>query len=593
MTKCAFIALVRFFLKFSLVSVVAFLLCIGLGVALFPWWGPAVLERVAPGVLEDAGFSEVGLTVENFGASELSFRVERLRYHGVTLANASVTVGYHFAGLRRGELDAVTVAHPEVAIDLAASWPTSTTTGAGADVALLDRLPDRFPVKAINLNEAKLSLKSGDSAQTLGLDFQIQGRERLDGQITLRGEGVELDAQLDASWSEPSGRVEVAATVGPLFEWLKFGHTCGWLSLPEGFMLRSESLDMDAEIEFAGPGPGNWRVEALSRGATASLDASELSFGQLELEARGKGPDVSLTAKLSDPGLSTAAAGFESERLSVGVEGRLPNSLEGRIGVSEGHMTWADGGGQLTGLKGEVELASLQPLASKGQQTLQFAAIEQGELTTKAGQLRLNFDDSRQDQEPLALEIEADALGGVVEIQVRGKLRVPLSLSVRVLLDAVQLGDIAALFPEFEGRMEGVASGEVGLDLERGKLVLQPGGLQLISGTMGRFEYKRRGWLTQDPRLDVEAFISGREILEIMQDPQGATALTELAMRDLNMSKFELRVKTSENEETSVEAQIQGSRTIKGVKVPVVLDVPIRGAIEETINAVFEFQSRM
>ena len=583
----------RFFLKFGLVFVVVLLLIIGLGVAFFPWWGPVALERAAPGILEDAGFSEVALSVEKIGLRELSLRVERLRYNEVALANASVAVGYQFAGLRRGELDSFTMVHPEVAIDLVAPWPASAAADTETDVALAERLPDQFPVEKINLHEAVITLKNGDAMRTLGLDFQMEGRERLDGQITLRGEGLELDAQLDGSWSEQSGRVGVTAAVGSLLEWLKFADACGWLSLPEGFVLRSESLEVDAEIDFARLALQDWRIEALSPGAAATLASSELAFEELELAAHGKGSEVSRAANLSSPDLSAPAAGLTSERITVAVDGRLPDSLEGKIGVSGGHLTWADGGGQLTGLEGNFELASMIPPVSKGQQTLEFSSIQQGELTTEAGQVRLSFDEARRDGEPLVLEIEAGALGGVVRVQVRGKIRAPLSLSVRVLLDSVQLGEVAALFPDFEGHMEGVASGEVGFSLEGNKLVLQPGGLQLVSGTMGRFEYRRQGWLTQDSRLDVEAFISGREILEIMQDPQGATALTELAMRDLQMSKFELKVKAPESEETSVEAQIEGSRTIKGVKVPVVLDVPIRGAIEETINAVFQFQSRM
>jgi hypothetical protein len=198
-----------------------------------------------------------------------------------------------------------------------------------------------------------------------------------------------------------------------------------------------------------------------------------------------------------------------------------------------------------------------------------------------------------KERSPLRLELQAGALGGTVRIQIAGKIQAPRSLSVHVLLDAVQLGEVAPLFPQFEGQVEGLASGELGLRLEGPKLRLRPGMLQMVSGTTGRFEYARQGWLTQDPELDPEAFIEARKILEIMRDAQGATVLTELAVRDLEMTKFELRVDAPEGAGGSVAAQIQGHRMIKGVKVPVVLDVPIRGDVEETINAVFEFNARL
>ncbi|MFO8026034.1 MAG: hypothetical protein R6U56_00025, partial [Opitutales bacterium] len=194
---------------------------------------------------------------------------------------------------------------------------------------------------------------------------------------------------------------------------------------------------------------------------------------------------------------------------------------------------------------------------------------------------------------PMDLEIETTALGGKVRIRIDGQIADPLDLSVRVHLDSVQLEEIAGLFPQFEGRMEGAASGELALGLEGGQIVLQPGELQLEGDTTGRFEYLRQGWLTQDPDLDPEAFVAGRDIVEIMQDPQGATVLTELAMRDLKMSDFRLEVQTGPDGGQSVVAEVKGQRTIKGVTVPVVLDVPIRGDVKETINAVFEFNTRM
>jgi hypothetical protein len=157
----------------------------------------------------------------------------------------------------------------------------------------------------------------------------------------------------------------------------------------------------------------------------------------------------------------------------------------------------------------------------------------------------------------------------------------------------VELSELAALFPQFEGQIDGVASGELALRLEGKRIIFQPGGVQLVADTTGRFQYLRQGWLTQNPKLNPETFVAGRDILEIMRDPQGATTLTELALRDLDMSEFGLIVREARSGVPVIEARIKGSRTIKGITVPVVLEVPIRGDIEETLNAVFEFNAQM
>lgn len=271
----------------------------------------------------------------------------------------------------------------------------------------------------------------------------------------------------------------------------------------------------------------------------------------------------------------------------------MPNALSAVFGVTDGHVTWADGGGRLSGLEGEVTLKSLMPPASEGRQTLLFASIEQGDFSAGSGTLRLDYAGDRTEGPPLDIELTTTALGGDVRIIIQGQVSDPLSLSIRAFLDSVQLEQVAALFPQFEGRIEGVASGELALRFDSKQFALLPGELKLKEDTTGRVEYLRQGWLTQDPDLDPEQFVSGRDIVDIMEDPQGATALTELAMRNLGMSVFSLKIEETTSGKQSVVARIEGEREIRGVTVPVVLDIPIRGDVRETINAVFEFKARM
>ena len=302
-----------------------------------------------------------------------------------------------------------------------------------------------------------------------------------------------------------------------------------------------------------------------------------------------------LSLNMEIPGISLALEGvqFASERLELFARGSATDALAVTVRVAGGQITWAEGSGQLTGLEGAVEFSAVLPPVTAGRQRLEFTSFQQGDFTAGAGTIELRYAAEPGAGTPLAVEVNTTALGGAVRLVVEGAVREPRALMIRVLLDAVEMEALAALFPQFEGEITGTASGELALRLEGQRIILLPGGIQLDTGSSGRFKYTRQGWLTQDAGLDPEAFVAGRDIVEIMQDPQGATALTELALRELMMSEFSLNVREARAGEPTFEARIEGERMIQGVRVPVILDVPIRGDVEETLNAVFKFNARM
>jgi hypothetical protein len=302
---------------------------------------------------------------------------------------------------------------------------------------------------------------------------------------------------------------------------------------------------------------------------------------------------LTLSADISDANLAASDASLESGLLKISVGGDLPDSLAANFNLSDGRLSWSEGAGHITGLDGDVKLATLLPVSTKGSQMLQFASIEQGDFVAKAGQVEFSYQGDPKADSPLKLELAADALGGNVRILAEGRMRAPRSLELRVFMKRVELEKVAALFPQFEGRLEGEASGEMALRLEDKRLLLEPGSLQLTPDTVGHFEYTRQGWLTQNPDLDPAVFVIGRDIVNIMEDPQSASVITELALRDLAMTEFTIKVLERDSGDTRVVVQIQGNSMIKGIQVPVVLDVPIRGDVKETINAVLKFKSRM
>lgn len=360
----------------------------------------------------------------------------------------------------------------------------------------------------------------------------------------------------------------------------------------------------DLELRLDGP----WQVwepgfapERMS--GRVKMESGSLSFfsrmgsaaGTLQMEATlstGSARELQLTANLQEADLMSSGVGLEAEALGVSVRGAFPDALEATLRLSQGDLTWSEAAGSMTGLRGTVRMSSILPPVTAGSQMLEFDSMQQGDFSMDTGRVRLSYQGTADVASPLKLEFNANALGGRVRLLVEGQLSSPLSLGLRMQMEGVELAQLAALFPQFEGEITGKASGEMAFRLEDKRLVLLPGGLRLTPETTGRFKYTRQGWLTQDADLNPEVFVKDREIVDIMHDPKGASVITELAMRDLAMSEFTLRLLDEKSGDVRVKAQIKGSSLVKGIEVPVVLDVPIRGDVKEAINAVLKFNAR-
>lgn len=301
---------------------------------------------------------------------------------------------------------------------------------------------------------------------------------------------------------------------------------------------------------------------------------------------------LTLSGDLLDSNLTASGITLKSKQVKASIQGALTESLEAGVELAGGQLSWSDGAGLLKGLEGEVQLASLLPPATKGRQRFQFASVKQGDFKTESGRVAFSYQGESKADKPLELECAADALGGRVRIVSKGRVAPPWSLALRVYLEQVDLEKVAALFPQFDGEIEGKASGELALRLEDQRLVLEPGSIELTPDKVGRFAYTQQGWLTQDADLSPQVFVEDRDIVNIMKDPKGASVITELAMRDLAMTEFTLKVLERDSGDERVTAQIKGHSMVKGVKVPVVLDVPISGDVKETINAVLKFNAR-
>jgi len=337
-------------------------------------------------------------------------------------------------------------------------------------------------------------------------------------------------------------------------------------------------------------------------GAQLSLLRSPVQFftglgsvtGDLSLEVNlsaGSPRRLAATAMLEGGQIVASAASFEADSLQLDLTGSLPGPVLGRVGVEAGNISWGEDAGSLAGLAGALNLASLQPLTTAGAQTLRFDPLAQGQFPGRAGEITVAFDASATT--PLDAQLRAAALGGTVAIFIAGDPAKPMNLKIRARLERVRLEEIVALLPDFNGELSGEVSGDLTVELENKRIILSPGYLEMAAGTTGKFRYTQPGWLTGDPNLNPEKFVAGRDIVSVMQAPQGASIVTELALRDLTMTHFRLDVLEPGVGDRPVKAQIAGESLVKGITVPVVLEVPIRGDIKETLNLMLKFYEKM
>lgn len=368
----------------------------------------------------------------------------------------------------------------------------------------------------------------------------------------LRFELPAFQALLRGPWADPEHVADVDA------------YALAWEVPAARFAIQSALLDVNGQ---------------LAGSANVGASASRVIHAEL------KGQDVSLQA--------SAGSGTIGQ-LKLGLEGTYPGGLSAQLGLQGGQFSWAEGAGSLTGLHGTLELPSLLPFLAPGLQTLTFDRVAQGDLVAHSGRLTLEYLPAASSQPAaLHLELEAETFGGTLMALVQATLGATPSVAAELVLDNVQLEQLAELFPEFNGSIQGRVSGRLPIRIEGPRIFLQPGYLEMAPGQTGHFRYEQPGWLTQDPGLDPVQYAQSRDLVTLLQEPDGAAILTELAMRDLRMTAFRLDLLKPGAGDRKVLIQIEGDGRAKGVKVPVVQEIRVGGDLKETLNLLLQMQNRV
>ncbi|WP_309399310.1 hypothetical protein [Cerasicoccus maritimus] len=536
-------------------------LVIGLliAVALFTlrWWVTSAVNAALPPLLAKAPLEQATLESRELGITASEVQIDELRMPGVTLRDTEIEVDYTVEQLQRQNIDSITISHPFLALDLGALLNQSSESEEVENESSGFHIPAEKPLRQFLVEDAEIELLKGDWRQQLNAnaDINFDARTRIklmvdDGvsplNMTAVGYREGKRAVLRASW-----------TLDSVTHWL------------------NSAKEFDVQLPKLARG--------IDMSGTLNFDAAL---------ARKDALDVKASLRAAPISASIADGSLEGDSLEAAVYGFWPDGLKARLALTPATLAWLNGSGSIEGLRGKIDPVSLTPLGVFEPQTLSFDSFAQGKLTASEGRLTFTY---TPDSEPvLDVDLDAKALDGTITIFIKGSPFEPRSLEVRVRFDHVDLEKLAALMPDFEGRIIGSVSGELGLRLSHEIDGLMQGHLEMTPGTTGRFQFYKQGWITQDPSMDVAAYVRDKDLLTLLQEPNGATILTELAMRDLSMTNFRLDVsETKKAQPAKVVISIEGESTVKGTTVPIVLDIPVKGDVLETLNLILKLQQKM
>ncbi len=198
---------------------------------------------------------------------------------------------------------------------------------------------------------------------------------------------------------------------------------------------------------------------------------------------------------------------------------------------------------QLNGLSSLIKFASLNPLATDGAQELQFDSIRVGNLPVTAGRVLFSLD---RNGSLVVHEGSVKFLGGTLKLETTSSKIFDGKFSLLIRLSEIDGAQLASLFEDFDGELEGTFSGLLPVSIESG-LDFTGGFIEMIPATLGRLRYRSDNLLTEGMR------------------PKGAEyklrRRTELALKNLDVSRIRLDF-IRENGKPLIQGQVLGKSQI-------------------------------
>lgn len=247
----------------------------------------------------------------------------------------------------------------------------------------------------------------------------------------------------------------------------------------------------------------------------------------------------------------------------------------------DGAVSWMKNTGSLNGIAGTGIIvpqdASFPSVNIKGT----FTELVQGQIGISQGKWEISTEDNGK-------SVVAILTGSLLGGQANGKLDLNLSQfssgEATLQLHHIDLEAVCALLPDLQLKIQGRSSGKLAATFQGKHISIRPGFLELDPDSPCHLSYTQRGWLTQDPQIRIEDLLEKMEIYEILQLPQGGSIITEAALRDLDVNKLRMDLFAEDQPNRPILIQIEGTSTLKGVVVPIVLNIPVRGTLEELLD---------
>lgn len=303
--------------------------------------------------------------------------------------------------------------------------------------------------------------------------------------------------------------------------------------------------------------------------------------------------------------------GTRIEKFNTTLHYKQDGAFTSKSTIQNGFLSWKENTGSLEGLNGQVDVNPLGPAYTSRPQHLTFAHLKQGDFEAHNGHIHFELNRTQDDLLQIDATVQADFLGGSLQVKTTTHLTTPIESKITLSFENVDLAKLAAFAPQFKGELSGRVRGELSVGLTGKQLKFYPSSITLMPGTEGKLKYLQKGWLTQDPSIDIDAIIEELNEDELMfflsQDSSAYSHLsdkidfekvmtfwpqiiTEISMRDLTLDTFEAQLYQPENLDRPVFIKIKGNSDIKGITAPVILDIPVHGPLEELINYVLHFQ---
>ena len=188
----------------------------------------------------------------------------------------------------------------------------------------------------------------------------------------------------------------------------------------------------------------------------------------------------------------------------------------------------------------------------------------------------------------ITAEGSASVFGGNASINLSADISPLDFVEAEVDLFNVEIGTINERFPFFEGQIEAQVRGNVHGRWKDGELTVLPSHLEMSPDTQGTLRFTKQGWMTGNPDLNVEDVADNLRIDQILTREDGTGILVELAARDLTVTHLRIQIFGEDSPDRKGEIELEGFSMVKGTEVPVVLTVPLRGDLQETIRILIE-----